>query len=117
MTRGQWPKATLSKDAPAEARHVLEMSKRLEAAIGERSMRSVAIAAGVSVATLSNLLTGRTWGDVVTVFRLEQALEVSLWCGVHAGQRGGTKASSSRSGRHGATSGRSDLTSQRRSAK
>lgn len=48
----------------------------------------MATSAGVSVGTVSALLAGRTWGDVVTVARLERALGVELWGREHAREIG-----------------------------
>jgi transcriptional regulator with XRE-family HTH domain len=84
----------------------------LQAAIGDRSLRTVAGITGVSASTLSNLVTGRTWGDVVTLARLEAALNVSLWGDehLHVGDSNRPRNRKDRSGRHGVRSGRSDLT-------
>lgn len=79
MAAGDWPDGELRADAPYEVRVVLGISRRLRDAIGGRGLRSVAVDADVSIGAISHLLNGKTWGDVVTVARLEQALGVSLW--------------------------------------
>lgn len=110
LASGDWPKGTLVTDAPFEAHHVAGVARRLLDAIGERSLRSVAREADVSIGTLSNLVGGRTWGDVVTVARLERCLGVSLWCeGVHGSEGATPEAQKGQTGRSGADAGRSDL--------
>ena len=79
LASGDWPDGDLRPDAPAEARLAAGVTRRLQAAVGDRSLRAVARDADISVGTLSNLLAGRTWGDLVTVARLETALGVELW--------------------------------------
>ncbi len=112
VPEGSWPDSELPADAPREARLALAIARRLQAAIGDRSLRTVAGISGVSASTLSNLVTGRTWGDVVTLARLEAALNVSLWGDehLHTGESNGVDNGKVRTGRHGARSGRSDLT-------
>ncbi len=80
-------------EAPPEAHLVAGIARRLRDTIGARSLRSVAAAAGVSVGTVSSLLSGRTWGDVVTVARLEQGLGVELWGHEHTREIGVDKSS------------------------
>lgn len=111
LATGAWPDGALAADAPFEAHHVAGMAQRLKAAIGERTLRSVARDANVSIGTLSSLMGGRTWGDVVTLVRLEHALGAVLWFGdVHDPDDDGSAAREVRTGRSGANTGRSDLT-------
>lgn len=86
LASGDWPDGTLTPDAPNEARLVAGMARRMREAVGDRSLRSVASDAGVSVGTVSSLLAGRSWGDVVTIARLETSLNVSLWGREHHGR-------------------------------
>jgi DNA-binding phage protein len=51
---------------------------RVREAINDKSIRSVARDAGLSHATLDNVLAGRTWPDLATIGRLELALGVPL---------------------------------------
>lgn len=51
----------------------------VRAAVGDRSVRSVAAAAGMSHVTLLNVLAGRVWPDLYTIARLEAALDTGLW--------------------------------------
>jgi DNA-binding phage protein len=52
---------------------------RLRAAIGERSVRSVAARAGLSHVTVLKVLAGRAWPDLATIGRLELALNADLY--------------------------------------
>ena len=79
VVRGEWPDGPLQRGAPFEAQKAADIATRLRSAIGNRSLRSVAAVSGVSIGTLHNLLCGKTWGDVVTIARLEQALSADLW--------------------------------------
>jgi transcriptional regulator with XRE-family HTH domain len=80
---GQWPDGRLTKDAPREALLAAGLARRLRDACGERSLREISRETGVGASTLSNLLGGRSWGDVVTVVRLESTLGVDLWGDEH----------------------------------
>jgi transcriptional regulator with XRE-family HTH domain len=109
LARGEWPEGSLRRSAPYEALKVAEISQRLKVAIAGRSLRTVAADSGVSVGTLSNLLSGKTWGDVVTLARLERALGVELWSGTgHAGEPDNEPGRGVRTGRSDANTGRSD---------
>lgn len=48
-------------------------------AIGNRSLRSVAEASGLTHVTLLNILGGKVWPDLSTIARLENGLGVQLW--------------------------------------
>jgi hypothetical protein len=82
LSPAPWP-------AEASADPVAEVARRLvgnlEREIGDRSIRSVADAAGVDHSTLLGLLRGRSWPDLVTIARLEQGLGADLWPGRAAG--------------------------------
>lgn len=110
VSRGEWPTGTLRRGAPFEAHKLAAISQRLKAAIGERSLRSIAAESDVSIGTLSNILGGRTWGDLVTLARLERALGADLWSGgAHTSAKSATSAANDKTGRNDAKTGRSDL--------
>lgn len=79
LSSGSWPDGRLRASAPAEARLAAGMARRLRDGLAERPIRDVARAAELSPQTVVNLLHGATWGDVVSVARLERALGVRLW--------------------------------------
>lgn len=76
---GSWPEAELARDAPPEAHVAQSIVKRLNTALVERSVRSLAEEADLAHTTVYDLLAGRTYGDVITIARLEAALNVRLW--------------------------------------
>ena len=48
-------------------------------AVGNRSLRSVAEASGLTHVTLLNILGGKVWPDLSTIALLENGLGVQLW--------------------------------------
>jgi transcriptional regulator with XRE-family HTH domain len=79
VARGLWPRAELS-----EGGYVLyaqEFARRLEDAIGSTPIRVLARDATVSHSTVLAVLRGERWPDMVTIAKLEDALEVDLWPG------------------------------------
>ena len=44
------------------------------------SMNAVSRATNVPVQTVINLVTGKTWGDLPIIYRLEAGLDADLWC-------------------------------------
>lgn len=79
----KWPGGHLEEGAPEEAEFIKGIAQRIERAKGEKSHRSVAAAAGIHTQTLINFLTGQTWGDAVTIYRLERSLKTHLWSRRH----------------------------------
>lgn len=77
VVEGGWPDGRV--EGPSEVRYAQELSRRLRDAIGERSLREVARAARLDHTTISAVLAGRRWADLVTISRLETTLEVRLW--------------------------------------
>ena len=68
----------------------MEVVKRLRGLCGERAARDgketvadIASAARLSTATVYNLLEGRTWGELITIYRLEKQLDARLWHDEH----------------------------------
>lgn len=75
-----WPDSPSPDPAGETARR---LAVNLRSAIGERSLRSVANAAGIDEATLRKVLSGAAWPDLRTIARLESALSASLYPGSH----------------------------------
>lgn len=65
--------------------HVGEVARQftlnLRKAIGGRSIRAAAEAAGVNHSTLLGILEGRTWPDLETIAKIELGLQADLWPG------------------------------------
>lgn len=79
---GEWPDGSV--DGPAEVRYAQQLAIRLRDAIGGRSLREIARAARVDHTTISAIMAGRRWADLVTIARLETALGVRLWPDLHS---------------------------------
>jgi lambda repressor-like predicted transcriptional regulator len=73
-----WPDVA-SSDALAEVAR--QFVVRLRASMGNRSVRSICVQAGLHHQTLLNVLAGRVWPDLATIARLEMALDADLWPG------------------------------------
>jgi len=58
-----------------------QISIRLRAAIGKRTLRAVASAIGMNHSTLVGILDGTSWPDAETLARLEHGLGVDIWPG------------------------------------
>ena len=80
-----WPEGPLQGDAPDVASFALEIAQRLKAACEATSQRSVAEKAGLSSKTVNNIVRGISWGSVVAIYQLEEALDTALWPD-HAGR-------------------------------
>jgi DNA-binding phage protein len=76
---GEWPDGPLTGDAPPYAVVTAAVVRAYRGAVGRRSLRSVAGAAGIDPTSLSRTLAGETVPDVHTVAVLEDALGVPLW--------------------------------------
>lgn len=64
---------------PVVARYAQELARNLYAALEGRSLREAGRAAELDHTTLSAILAGERWPDLVTIAKLEQGLGVRLW--------------------------------------
>lgn len=71
-----WPDVPVAIPEVEKARR---LTLNLRAAIGGRSIRSVARGADLDEATLRRVLAGTVWPDLLTIARLEQTLAVDLY--------------------------------------
>lgn len=76
---GDWPHGPLLPDSPVAAGYAREIARRLVAAVGDRSRTEIADRADLSRSALHDLMTGRSWPDVVSLAKLEKTLAVRLW--------------------------------------
>lgn len=80
---GTWPEGPLNHGAPPEAAFVMEIARRINEKTENRSLRSLARDADVDKKTIANILTGATWCEAPTIYRLERALQTHLWQRAH----------------------------------
>ena len=83
LARGRWgrPDAALVGDATVEARYAFAIAQQLRAARQNAGMTLVELAAQAAIhpTTIQNIENGRVWPDVVSLARLEAALDRKLW--------------------------------------
>ena len=78
---GVWPDGPLASHAPPEAVTARAIAINLALAIEGRSVRELAADADLAHTTVYDLLAGKTYGDVITIARLESTLKRPLWPG------------------------------------
>jgi hypothetical protein len=76
---GEWPHGPFADDAPPYATVTAAVVRAYRRSAGDRSLRSVAGAAGIDPTSLGRTLSGETVPDVHTVAVLEEALGAPLW--------------------------------------
>ena len=81
-----WPEGQLQPDAPAAAHFARRLARNLKQACknpSNVSMNAIAKQADVNPQTVANLLAGKTWGELPTIFQLETAIKQQLWTHDH----------------------------------
>jgi hypothetical protein len=78
---GAWPNGRPTPGAPLAVTYAQHISRAIVAAMGEEGPTSVCARADIARSTLHDILTGRSWPDVVTLAKLENVLETRLWPG------------------------------------
>ena len=82
-SRGTWPDSPFWAQTPDEARFFIEVAKHLHDLCydddSETTITAIAEEANLSTQTVFNLLQGKTWGDLPSIYRLEVALRARLW--------------------------------------
>lgn len=76
---GEWPDATFRADTPDVVAYAAELSRRLGQALAGKSKTDVAARSNLTRPTLYDILQGKSWPDMISIARLETALEVDLW--------------------------------------
>ena len=79
LATGDWPDGRIEGPPPAHVARQLVIN--LRDAMGERGLREVARAADINHSSLRSVLRGEAWPDLITIARLEDALQVGLWPG------------------------------------
>ena len=77
----RWPDGALWPNAPAAAYFSRAVARRLKGILADSDWTAYKLAkeAGISRQTITNILTGATWSDLPTIYRLEVALQQRLW--------------------------------------
>src|SRR5665811_51700 len=75
---GAWPFDPV-EGAPEAVEYARLLAMNLTRAIGDRSIREVGELAGLDHTTVAAILKGSRWAELVTIAKLEQALETRLW--------------------------------------
>ena len=83
VQKGTFPQGPYRRGTPREVFLAAGLARRLKNKIGNESIRYVAKKARLSPQTLLNILQGETWPDLLTISRLEEALEAKLWGNEH----------------------------------
>lgn len=83
LSSGVWPHGKLAAGAPAAAWYARWICLRLEQVLQGRSQTEVASSANLARSTLNDILSGRTWPDIVSLCKLEAVLKVRLWPDFH----------------------------------
>lgn len=92
---GVWPAGPFDEHTPREALFAISVARRLRDLCDEIAARGVTVTdvagrANLSAQTVFNLLEGKTWGDLPSIYRLEVALGAVLWHNCDIGDRSAT---------------------------
>lgn len=79
VARGAFPDGPLKSQSPAAAWWAAEIARRLRDAIAEASLSEVARDADLARSTIYDIVSGETWPDVVSIVKLQDALNTRLW--------------------------------------
>jgi transcriptional regulator with XRE-family HTH domain len=79
VASGQWPRGRLVRGVPVAVRYARDISLRLERALDGKVIAQVARDADVVRSTLYDIMSGRSWPDVVSLAKLEVYLGIRLW--------------------------------------
>lgn len=79
IAEGEWPDGDFKADTPSVVVYAVEIARALDEALKGQVRSHVAQSAGIERSTLYDILAGKTWPDMVTLAKLEQALSVTLW--------------------------------------
>lgn len=78
---GSWPAGPFKTDAPVAVRYAAAIAQALQAAIADAGMSRTQAANALQIArpTLYDVLGGRTFPDIHTIAKAEQAFGTRLW--------------------------------------
>ena len=87
---GTFPQGPYRRGTPQEVYLAAGLARRLKEKMKGESIRYIAKKADLSAQTLVNILHGKTWPDLLTIARLENALGGKLWGNEHRKRPGWT---------------------------
>jgi transcriptional regulator with XRE-family HTH domain len=76
VVEGEWPDGKLDT---IDGEVAASIARNLREAMGGRSARSIAGAAGIAHTTVQRILSGEHWPDIASIALLEDALKAPLW--------------------------------------
>ena len=76
---GSFPDGPFRSETPPEVYLAAALAGRLDSRIGRDSIRYVAKKADLSPQTILNILNGKSWPDLRTIAKLENAFNSRLW--------------------------------------
>ena len=78
---GAWPEGPFRADTPVEVDYAAAVAVAVRMALDGRGWRitDLATRADLAPSTVSRLLSGRSWPDVYTIFKLEEVLQLEVW--------------------------------------
>lgn len=79
LVTGTWPDGQLRADTPIGVRYAAAITRNLKVAMEGRTQSGLAEEISIARSTLHDILTGRSWPDLSTLAKLEDALEARLW--------------------------------------
>jgi len=82
-----FPEGPFRRGTPREVYLASALAQRLNKKIGDESIRYIAKKADLSPQTILNILNGKTWPDLRTIARLENAVNGRLWGAEHRQHR------------------------------
>ena len=78
-----FPYGEFREGSPPEVFLAAALARRLKEKIGDESIRYIAKKADLSPQTILNILNGKSWPDLRTIAKLENALNSQLWGSEH----------------------------------
>jgi DNA-binding phage protein len=75
---GHWPIGPFADDAPTQVSEIAAIVRRLQAAIADRSITSLAAESDLSRFTIAKLVSGGAWPEFYTLSRLQEVLSIDL---------------------------------------
>ena len=76
---GSFPHGPFRPETPPEVYLAAALARRLKMGIWRNSIRYVAKKADISPQTIINILNGKSWPDLRTIAKLENAFNSRLW--------------------------------------